>query len=57
MRNLARAIEQADHATIIDNSSDQGPRDVLAMDMGRITAQAQDLPAWVTSHLGALLTP
>src|SRR5436309_14948643 len=57
MRNLARAIERADHATIIDNSSDQGPREVLAIDLGRITAQVQDLPAWVTSHLGAILTP
>jgi predicted ABC-type ATPase len=57
MRNLARAIERADHATIIDNSSDQGPREVLTIDMGRITAQVQDLPAWVTSYLGAILTP
>lgn len=55
MENLGRAIELADRAVITDNSSEQGPRDVLVIDNGRIIEQAQDLPAWVTTHLGPFI--
>ncbi len=55
LQNLVRAIELADQVTIIDNTLEQGPRQVLAIDAGRITSQAQDLPAWVTTHLGPFI--
>ncbi len=55
MRNLARAIELVDEATIIDNTLEQGPREALRIDAGQITFQAQDLPAWVATHLGAFI--
>lgn len=55
LRNLPRAIELADRVTIIDNSSEQGPREVLAIDLRQITTQARDLPRWVTMYLGPLI--
>lgn len=56
MENLVRAIELADQATITDNSSEQGPREVLVIKQGHITEQADDLPAWVTTYLGTFIT-
>lgn len=55
MENLTRIIALVDGARIIDNSSVQGPRDVLRIEAGRITAQAQDLPAWVATRLGPFI--
>ncbi len=55
MENLPRAIELAERATITDNSSAQGPREIFAIDAGRITAQAPDLPAWITTYLGPFI--
>ena len=55
LQNLARAIELADHATIIDNTLEQGPCTVLKISAGRIIEQAQELPVWVTTYLGAFI--
>lgn len=55
MENALRAIELTHRATIIDNTSDQGPRVVLEIEAGTITAQAQGLPRWITMHLGAFI--
>ncbi len=55
MRNLARAIELADRAILFDNSTDQGPREALAIDAGQIIMRSQDLPAWVTTYLGVFI--
>jgi len=52
---LTRAIELADHATIIDNTLEQGPRIVLKINAGHITEQAEDLPVWVTTYLGTFI--
>jgi predicted ABC-type ATPase len=55
MENLVKAVELADHATIIDNTLRQEPCIVLKISAGRIIAQAQDLPAWVTTYLGTFI--
>jgi len=55
MENLVRIIELVDKVRIIDNSSVQGPQDVLKLEQGLIVAQAQDLPAWVTTYLGTFI--
>jgi len=55
MENLVRAIELADQATITDNSSEQGPREVLVIKQGHVTEQAEGLPAWVTTYLGTFI--
>lgn len=55
MENLARAEALADHAMVFDNSSDTGPLQVLTYGPGIFTLHMQKLPAWVETHLGALL--
>ena len=55
MENLARAVALADQATVFDNSSDSGPLQVLTYDAGRFTIHTPELPAWVATHLGALM--
>lgn len=55
LQNLTRAIELVDHATIIDNTLEQGPRIVLKINAGHITEQAEDLPAWVMTYLGTFI--
>jgi predicted ABC-type ATPase len=49
LSNLPVAIAQADHAILFDNTSDEGPRLVLALDHGDITIRASDPPSWVTA--------
>jgi len=55
IQHLAGAIERADHVLLIDNTSEQGPRDVLKMEDGQIIMRVVDLPNWVHTALGPLV--
>lgn len=55
MRHLPSAIGRADLVTIVDNTTEQGPRVVLAIDHGQITMRAEELPLWVVTYVGSLL--
>lgn len=54
--HLMMAIERADRATIIDNSSDYGPSEVLMINQGQIIKRAKDTPRWVSTALSKLLS-
>lgn len=53
--NLRPAIQRAHQVTLIDNSTNQGPTEVLSIREGSIMEQAQALPRWVRAALGPFL--
>lgn len=55
LAHLPAALRLADHATIYDNSTQSGHREVLVIEHGQIVAQESVLPPWVTRYLGSFL--
>jgi predicted ABC-type ATPase len=54
--NLAIIYQLADSVLILDNSSTE-PRKMLEVDHGEVTFKADNLPAWLSRSLGALIGP
>ena len=51
LANLPAAIELADRATILDNSTVAGHQLVLIVENGRVVEQVRELPEWVKALL------
>lgn len=51
LANLPAAIELADRATILDNSTAAGHQLVLIVENGRVVEQVRELPEWVKTLL------
>lgn len=56
LRHLPLAIDRADHTQIIDNSSDQGPLEVLLLEQGQLRRRSTITPRWVTIALSQILS-
>ena len=52
--HLRAAIARADRTMLIDNTTEQGPHEVLVIEGGRTTWRATDLPRWLDVALGAV---
>ena len=50
--HLRRAVELADQVTLIDNTSEQGPCQVAAIDQAQIARRATDMLRRVSAALG-----
>jgi len=55
LRHLRPAIDRADRTTLIDNSTDQGPFEVLVLEKRQIVSRAMEMPRWVTTTVDELL--
>lgn len=51
LANLPIALQQADYASIFDNSTRFGYRKLLTIENGRVTEQASELPEWIKNSL------
>ncbi len=51
LQNLPIALQLADNASIYDNSSPEGPQNILTIENGRINQQVSELPQWLTKVL------
>ena len=51
LANLPMAIQQADYASIFDNSTRVGYRKILTIENGKVTEQASELPEWIKTSL------
>ena|GEM_PF-5218371 len=51
LANLPRALQQADYASIFDNSTRVGYRKILTLENGRVTEQTNELPEWIITSL------
>lgn len=51
LANLPMAIQQADYASIFDNSTRVGYRKILTIENGKVTEQVSELPEWIVTAL------
>lgn len=51
LANLPIALQQADYASIFDNSIRVGYRKILTIENGKVTEQASELPEWIKTSL------
>jgi predicted ABC-type ATPase len=56
LSNLSLAVDRANRVQIIDNSSDQGPIEVLMLEQGQIRRRSDITPRWVTIALSPILS-